>query len=121
MTPIDSPEMPLASEPDEDQHATAPVESNAHDSFLPAEIAVTELDNPEMSRNVEPLLPQHFTPPVESSAHVPDVSAEMAVTSDSPLTSVGVDLVVVVPSPICREEFSPQHFTPPVESSAHVC
>jgi hypothetical protein len=40
---------------------------------------------------------------------------------DSPLTSMGVSRVVVVPSPRLPLELLPQHFTPPVNSSAHVC
>ncbi len=67
------------------------------------------------------LLPQHLTPPTLVSAQVWFVPAAIAITPlVSPMTSVGTDLSVVVPSPSMPPLLSPQHLTPPPLVSAHV-
>ena len=54
--------------------------------------------------------PQQTTPPpVVTRAAVPMPTATAATPLASPLTAVGVDRLVVVPSPSCPQSFSPQH------------
>src|SRR3954469_7136252 len=94
------------------QHFAPPTLVNAHVWYWPALRAVTPLVMPLTSTGVmrlfvvpspssaTTLLPQHLTPPLVVSAHVWSPPALTAATPlVMPLTSTGVERLVVVASP----------------------
>src|SRR5438093_8244302 len=70
-----------------------------------------------------PLFPQHFTlpPVVMAQVWTEPKPAEIAATPlERPVTSTGVELGVVVPSPSSPTRLFPQHLAPPAVVTAHV-
>ena len=57
--------------------------------------------------------------PLDSNAHECSPPAVTWVASDTPCTSTGVLLFVVVPSPSCPDSFLPQQSMWPFDSNAH--
>jgi hypothetical protein len=115
------------------QHFTPPLNVSAHVGLLPAAMAATPLESPITSTGILlfvvvpspncPLLfnPQHFICPLDKSAQVWYSPAAMAATAlESPITSIGILLLVAVPIPKFPYPFGPQHFTPPSEVNAQV-
>ena len=79
-----------------------------------ATVDLTASETPEIvTGGVVP--PQHFTVPAPTIAY----PLETATASLIPLTEIGVDACVVVPSPRRPPELSPQHMTEPTALTAH--
>src|SRR5436190_360454 len=119
------------------QHFTPPPVVSAQVCPHPAAIAATPLARPETSTGVRrwvfvaspswplELSPQHLTPPPAVRAHVwvpPGATSTTCTTPLArPLTAVGVDRSVVVPSPRRPLALLPQHLSAPAASTAQVC
>src|SRR5207247_1986494 len=67
------------------------------------------------------LYPQHFRPPLLVMAQVCKAPAATTATSEvRPITSTGVALSIVVPSPNWPKSLRPQHLRPPASVRPHV-